>query len=159
LLVVFIAVILDFTTGKVSNKLILIGLLFSFIFAVILGENNGLIYYLLGVITPIVTLLLLFIIGGIGAGDVKLFAVIGGFIGYQGAFRCIIVAFVIGAVISLGKILIYKRLTQSFRNIIQYVFRVYQTQQIQVYERENSNTIHFTLPILLSVLCYIGGII
>lgn len=157
--VVLIAVILDFTTGKVSNKLILTGLFLSFILALIPGEKGGIIAYLSGVVTPIIILLLIFMIGGIGAGDVKLFAVIGGFIGYQGVFRCIIAAFIIGAVISLGKILFYKRLFLSFRNIIQYVFRVYQSQQIQVYKREKSNTIHFTLPILMSVLCYIGGII
>lgn len=98
-------------------------------------------------------------IGGIGAGDVKLFAVIGGFIGYQGVLWCIVFAFIFGAILSVGKILIQKRFFLTLRNLGLYIFQIVQSKHIQVYKQEKSNTIHFTLPILISVLCYIGGIL
>ncbi len=150
--------ILDFTTGKVSNKLILIGLLLSFVFTVVVNKHS-IIYYFLGVFLPIVLLLIIFVIGGIGAGDVKLFAVIGGFIGYQGVFQCIIVSFIFGAIIAIFKLLLERNLIKILRNISLYLFGIFQSKQIQTLEREKSNTIHFTLPILFSVLCYIGGIL
>lgn len=148
---------MDFATGKVSNKLILIGLALSFTFSVILGEKNGFSTFLIGTITPILLLIFIFMIGGIGAGDVKLFAVIGGFIGYQGVIWCIIASFIIGAVISVGKILFQKNLIKSFKSIGNYAIGIIQSKEFQIIEKEKGNTIHFTLPILLSLLCYIGG--
>ena len=153
-----IAVILDFTTGKVSNKLILYGFLLGFFFTVVVDKHN-IFYYLRGTFVPIFVLLVIFVIGGIGAGDVKLFAVIGGFIGYQGVFKCIIASFIFGAIIAVFKILIQRNLFQIFHNIGLFLFRIFQFKQIQTIERDKSNTIHFTLPILLGVLYYIGGIL
>jgi prepilin peptidase CpaA len=148
---------MDFVTGKVSNKLILPGLLSGLVFALILDGTRGLEEYFMGVMTPIVILILVFAIGGIGAGDVKLFAVIGGFIGAQGVFQCILASLMIGAVISLGKILINKTFFACFNNLINYISKTYYMQKYQIYKREKNNTIHFTLPIFISVLIYMGG--
>lgn len=153
-----IAVILDFATGKISNKLILTGFLLSFIFTIVVNKHS-IIYYLLGTLIPILVLLFIFVIGGIGAGDVKLFAVIGGFIGYQGVLKCIITSFIVGAIIAVFKLLIQRNLIQTLHNISLFIFRISQSKQIQTIEREKSNTIHFTLPILFGVLYYIGGIL
>lgn len=159
MLVVLIAVIMDFSTGKVSNKLILFGLLIGFFIALIQKDANTLIHYLLGITLPILLLLCIFIIGGIGAGDVKLFAVIGGLIGFEATFRCILVAFLVGAVLAVVKILIQKNLFMTLKNISFYLSRIVLSKQFHVIERNSSNTIHFTLPILISVMCLIGGII
>lgn len=150
--------ILDFATGKVSNKLILVGLLLSFIFTVIVNQHS-IMYYFLGIFLPFLVLLIIFVIGGIGAGDVKLFAVIGGFIGYQGVLQCIIVSFIFGAIIAMFKLLMQRNLIKTFSNIGLFLFGIFQSKKIQTFEREKSNTIHFTLPILFSVLCYVGGIL
>ncbi|WP_330414410.1 A24 family peptidase [Lachnotalea glycerini] len=154
-LVVLIALIMDFATGKVSNKLIIIGLLLGFFIPYIQDKKGNIIGFLLGAAAPVAILLLVFMIGGIGAGDIKLFAVIGGFIGVQGVLKCMITAFVIGAVISFVKILVYKNFFLCFHNIIRYLSQTYNTKKFQIYEREKSNTIHFTLPMFISILIYI----
>ncbi len=148
----------DFATGNVSNKLILVGFISSFLFTVVVNNHN-IIYYFLGTLIPILVLLIIFMIGGIGAGDVKLFAVIGGFIGYQGVLKCILASFIFGAIIAVFKLLIQRNLIQTLHNIGLFIFRISQSEQIQTIEREKSNTIHFTLPILFGVLYYIGGIL
>jgi len=158
LLVVFIAVILDFTTGKVSNNLILAGL-FMGIFVQIIWEKDRISDVLLGGIVPVVVLFLIFLIGGIGAGDVKLFAVIGVFLGVRGVFTCIILAFLTGAVISIGKILINKNSFCYLSNLYSYISSFYRTKKIQLYKKEKANTIHFTLPILIGVVIYMGGMV
>lgn len=150
---------MDFITGKVSNKLIVVGLLLSFFLFSLSTDRKEILDYLIGIAIPMLMLMPLFIIRGIGAGDIKLLAVIGGFIGGKGVFYCIIASFVIGAVISLGKILINKQFFVSFRNIFHYLSDVFIVRQFNQFEHNKKNTIHFTLPILISVLCYIGGII
>lgn len=159
LLVVISAVIMDFSTGKVSNYLIVVGLIAGFILQILFGGKAQIIYSLAGAIVPILVLIIVFIIGGIGAGDIKLFSVIGVFIGAKGVFTCIVVSFIIGAVISLGKIIFSRNLYLYFNNLVNYVSLTYQSQKIQLYKRDKNNTIHFTLPILISVLLYMGGIV
>lgn len=157
--VAVIAVILDFATGKVSNKLILIGLLLGLCLRFYQGGLNQVGNYLLGITVPFLALIVVFLIGGIGAGDIKLFSVIGGFVGAKDVLVCIVAAIFIGAVISIIKILMNKNFFVCFSHIIQFFSGFYQTQKIQVFKKEKSNTIHFTLPILISVLLSLGGII
>jgi len=159
LLVVVSAVIMDFSTGKVSNYLIIVGLIMGFFLQILSGGKEQIIYSLAGAVVPLVVLMLVFLIGGIGAGDIKLFSVIGLFLGAKGVFTCIVVAFIIGAVMSLGKILVSRNFYFYFNNLVHYVSSTYQSQKIQIYKREKRNTIHFTLPILISVLLYMGGIV
>lgn len=156
---VFIAVIMDFATGKVSNRLIVVGLIVGLVLQIVFGGKENIDNAFIGAIVPIIVLILVFIIGGIGAGDIKLFSVIGVFLGPRGVFICIIVAIVIGAIISLGKILMNRNFYIYFSNLFNYVSTLNQTNKIQLYKREKYNTIHFTLPILLSVLIYMGGFI
>jgi prepilin peptidase CpaA len=150
---------MDFATGKVSNKLIIIGIILGFVLQILFEGKDKIGNFLLGAMVPIIFLMLVFMIGGIGAGDIKLFSVIGVFLGARGVFTCIITAFIIGAVISLGKILISRNFYVYFNNLINYISEFFQTQKIQIYKREKNNTIHFTLPILISVLIYMGGFI
>lgn len=150
---------MDFTTGKVSNKLIIVGLLIGFSLQIIRGGKENIGYFLIGALVPVLLLIVVFMIGGIGAGDIKLFSVVGMFLGPQGVFSCIIIAFLIGAILSLGKIIISCNIYIYFNHLINYISMTYQTKKIQVYKREKNNTIHFTLPILISVLIYRGGIV
>ncbi|WP_099467368.1 A24 family peptidase [Konateibacter massiliensis] len=171
-LVAIIALIMDFSTGKVSNKLILAGFLMGFVCTVLFGGENKIADdlssveykaagYLAGVVMPVVVLFPVFLTRGLGAGDIKLFAVIGGVIGWQEVLGCIILALVIGAALSIGKIIIHRTFFASFLNIAHYVAAVFQSKggQFPVISREQCSTIHFTLPILISVLCYVGGMI
>jgi prepilin peptidase CpaA len=150
---------MDFSTGKISNYFIVAGLITGFVLQRLFGGNAQIIYSLAGAIIPILVLAVVFVIGGIGAGDIKLFSVIGVFLGVKGVFTCIVVSFIIGAVISLGKILVSRNFYLYFNNLINYVSLTYQSQKIQLYKKEKSNTIHFTLPIFISVLLYLGGIV
>jgi prepilin peptidase CpaA len=149
---------MDFTTGKVKNIWILIGLIVGILLQIVV-EKKSIIEICAGAIVPFLILIGVFAIGGIGAGDVKLFSVIGVFIGVKGVFYCIIVSLVLGAIFSLGKILIHRKSFNYFHNFCQYLSSFYQTKKIQLYQKEKANTIHFTLPIFISVVIYMGGVI
>ena len=129
-----VATVLDIHTGKIPNRFILLSLFSGFIFQILTKGVLILPASMLGTIFTIILLFPLFIMKGLGAGDVKLFAVIGSFLSiteYQTILNLIILSLLIGGVQSI---------------ILICVHRKYQSK------------IHFTIPILLSTLFYIGGL-
>lgn len=108
----------------------------------------------------------LYKIGAFGAGDVKLFVLIGSFQNIREVAAVLAGAFVIGAGFSLVKLAV----EQNGRERLQYFFsylreicrtghwKVYGEDLKQDYHTYCKNKIHFAVPILFSVVCRIGGL-
>ena len=90
-----IAVFTDWRDHKIYNKLLVPAFFLALLLHIFQGGISGLTNSLLGTTTGFVLLLLPYLIGGIGAGDVKFLAVIGAF---GGAFF-VLTSFLYGAVI------------------------------------------------------------
>lgn len=128
-----VASAMDLHTGRIPNQFILISLFSGIIYQIQEQGIQALPATMLGIIFPIILLFPIFIIKGLGAGDVKLIAVIGSFLsnkGYQAILHLIILSIIIGGVQSI---------------VLMCVHRRYQS------------TIHFSIPILFSTIFYIGG--
>ncbi len=100
-----VAVGMDLKSMRISNRLILIGLGISLVRRFICEGMVGVFTGLILILIPVVLLYLLFLVGALGAGDIKLFSLVGSFINLRELIWCIIFAFFYGAIISLGKIL------------------------------------------------------
>lgn len=144
LVILLAAVFTDYRYGKIPNWIILFGimsgLLISFIHEGFLCclEKMG------AIILPVVLLYPVFAFGGIGAGDIKLFSVTGSFLGIKGVISSLIFAFIVGAIISLIKIIRF----QFLKNLIS-------KKSSTVFPK---NKIHFAIAVFLGVMIYIGGI-
>ena len=128
-----VATVMDYHTGRIPNRFILMSLSTGLIYQILEKGVQALPAVMLGIIFPIILLFPIFTIKGLGAGDVKLIAVIGSFLSiteYRAILILIIVSILIGGVQSI---------------ILMCVHRNYQP------------TIHFSIPILLSTIFYIGG--
>ena len=108
----------------------------------------------------------LFMIGALGAGDVKLLILVGSFC-TAGEFMVILAgAFVIGAGFSIVKLVEEKNGGERFWYFFSYLadvlraghWKIYGENQKQDYHTYCKNKIHFAVPILLSTVCRIGGI-
>ena len=100
-----LAVVMDFGNGRISNRLIVSGLIWGLAFR-LLGEGSaGAVHFLMNISIPVILLL--------GAGDIKLFSIAGGFLTLTQLCYLIPVAFVVGAVIGAGKI-VYKKVTVGY---------------------------------------------
>ncbi len=112
---VLIAVGMDLRCMRISNRLILIGfgiaLIRRFACEGIIGVVTGIVQ----ISFPVVVLYLLFLIGALGAGDIKLFSLIGGLVNFKVLIGCMVYAFVVAAVFSLGKILVFAIRERGFR--------------------------------------------
>ena len=110
-----VAAIMDIRFRRISNRLIVIGLGVGLIRRLLLEGSAGFLVGVIQIILPVIFLYLFFLIGALGAGDIKLFSLIGGFVNLKEMVTCVIVAFVIGAVWSFIRLLSrgLKRLLQE----------------------------------------------
>jgi len=76
-----ICVITDLKNRKIYNKVIFPGLLIAFASHMLLGGFQDLLSSLIGFVVGFVVLFIPYLMGGIGAGDVKLLALIGALMG------------------------------------------------------------------------------
>ena len=100
-----IAVWSDVRTAKISNRLILAGLATGLSFRIWGSGWTGFIMFVVNISIPVILLYLLFLMRAIGAGDIKLFSVAGGLLGTKECLTLIVSAFVVGALLSFGKII------------------------------------------------------
>lgn len=85
----------DWREQKIYNALLAPAFLFAVGIHLIENKWDGLAFSLLGTLLGFVLLLLPYLLGGMGAGDVKLLAVIGAF----GGARFVLTSFLFGAII------------------------------------------------------------
>lgn len=108
----------------------------------------------------------LYKIGGLGAGDVKLFLMLGSFVWWKEQLHIMAASFIIGAFFSIGKLLSEGNLKERMRYLFKYFLDVFYRKQWSMYgenlrwddQRYMSNKIHFALPVLLSAALWLGGV-
>ena len=165
LLLLLLAALADFKTDRIPNGFIMLGIIIGMSGS--LWHNSALWQQAVSMLIAFLILYPLFKIGALGAGDVKVFMMIGSFLEVRELIMVLILAFVIGAVFSLAKLLSEHNGRERIYYFISYITEVARTRQwkiygehtVQDYEQYRRNKIHFTLPVLLSVVLRIGGII
>lgn len=156
--IVIIAVVQDFYSMRISNRLIGIGLASGLGFRIILEGPIAIVYFLVNTATPVIMLYLLFLIGAIGAGDIKLFSVIGSFVNFKQLILCIGVSFLFGAAVSIFRMIQNRNLQRSVFHALGYFRELMQGNYFSYRETnyERHNVIHFSLAICLSILAVKG---
>lgn len=152
--ILLLAVILDFRSMRISNRLIFIGLMLAMAIQI---RENGLshVFYVLGNISfPVIVLYLFYLTGAIGAGDVKLFSVVGGFFHFQELVLCMAASFVLGAVFSLAKMLHSGTFVSGIQSGMRYIRGLTKGERTAYGRdcRNGTNLIHFSPAILLGAV-------
>lgn len=154
-----IAVFWDLWKGKIPNPLIAAGLCSGWCFQ--LGDKGiyGLLHFLGGSVLPLLLFAALYYFRMFGAGDIKLFSVLGGILGVRQILRCIVVALCIGAIISLCVILKRGVLKKRLNYFIAYFSNYFLSKKWIPYrtEKDKQGQIHFSIPVFISILFYVGG--
>lgn len=154
----------DLKTDCIPNGVILLGLLIGVAGGLLSDrELSGI---LASVFIAFLLLYPLFRIGVLGAGDVKLFMMTGSFLAVKEWLYILAGSFVIGAVFSLGKLLAERNGRERFRYFFSYLQDIIRTGHWKIYGEDLKldyhtyckNKIHFTVPILFSAVCRMGGL-
>lgn len=156
-MILTVAVISDCRSDKIPNALIIAGLGCGIIWRIgICGHT----WYqvALGIGCPVVLFFLLFLMHALGAGDIKLFSVIGCFWPFQDLISCMVLSLVAGAVISISKLLIHGQLVKGLSCFYHYLRQINQTKKIEKYPGRDikSRQMHFSAAIYVGFFLTIG---
>ena len=113
-----IAVFTDWREHKIYNKLLVPAFFTALLLNTLQGGGAGLTNSLLGVATGFVLLLLPYLMGGMGAGDVKLLAVIGAFGGVTFVLTSFLYGTAIGGLISVFLLARRKALGNTLKHFL-----------------------------------------
>lgn len=99
------AVYTDMTQTRISNRLIVLGVLLGFFFRIMTEGHMGVLFFVVNISIPVILLYLLFQMRALGAGDIKLFSMLGTFLSTEQLLRLMGLAFCIGALLGICKII------------------------------------------------------
>lgn len=162
-ILLLIAMWYDWKCYRIPNRLILIGLGVSFLYQSFFYRGEGIETWFLGIGISFLILFPFSLVRMIGAGDVKLAMVIGGFWGYTITIKILCIAFIIGAVISLGKMLWHRNLFYRLQYLANYTCMVIATRKITKYmeaeQIDKKNVIHFAIPMAAAFFAVVGKLV
>lgn len=139
LMILLTAVVTDLTKGKISNRLIACGLLSGLAFRIFGEGGAGILTFVIHISIPVILFYLLFQMRALGAGDIKLFSVIGAFVSVRELLLIMVCSLFVGAV--------------------QGVIKIVHQKVVLGQPKEKRTIIHFSVAIMLSyVLCVWGCI-
>lgn len=124
----------DIRSGRVSNKLILCGLFIGLFCKVQEYEARGIYLFLRNISVPVILFYLLFLMHVLGAGDIKLFSMIGGILTIEELFLSIFYSLMAGGILSLLFILADKHRGQKLKYAWSYLFYVCKYRNFIPYE-------------------------
>lgn len=109
-----------------------------------------------GIIIPIGILFIVFIIRAIGAGDIKLFSVVGGLIGGPLVIQVILYSFIIGAILSVVKLIKSKNISYRMHYLANYISQTLETKKVIPYYEEKRDGYDCVIPFTIAIM---GGFI
>lgn len=166
ILLLIVSVIMDFKYDRIPNGIIVFGTVIGIFFRFVENGWHGIYSAGLAILISFCILYPLFCIGGIGAGDVKLLLMTGSFFSADMQLRVIMISFIIGALLSIEKMISEDNFKERMQYLFSYLMDVLRTGQWKLYgenpctdsHKYKSNKIHFALPIFFSVMLGLGGI-
>jgi prepilin peptidase CpaA len=111
--VVLIAAAIDLRTRRIPNWLTFTSIALGLVLQFVAAGPQGLLFGFLGVLVGGGLFFLPFLLGGMGAGDLKLMAAAGAFLGPKGALWAVLCTGIAGGVLALLWSLLHGRLTRA----------------------------------------------
>ena len=121
---------------------------------------DGVLDSLLGVGIPIACLIWLHVVRMLGAGDIKLLAVLGSIVGHS-VWNLILYSFIVGGILSAIQMLYHHSLVNRIQHFWNYILTCLNTGEIIPYksgfdEGNTENTLHFSIAILIAYLVWLA---
>jgi prepilin peptidase CpaA len=117
ILVAAVACVTDLRSRRISNRLILIGLMSGMFFNLVFSGWSGLGWSFLGAALGLAIFLPFFALGGLGGGDVKLLSCLGAILGPKDLLAVALVGAVIGGAMALVVALARGRFLATVRGV------------------------------------------
>lgn len=153
LIVLFVSFITDIRSRRILNIVTMPAILFGFIYHVVVSGLEGFLYSGAGFLLGIGLLLIPFILGGMGAGDVKLLGAIGALKGSLFVFDSFIYTCLIGGIMASISLIKQKQWISTWKRIL---FAM-QLKTLDSLEKEEFHkAFPYGVPIVLGTLLSLG---
>lgn len=157
IVVLIVSLTTDIKARKILNAVTLPTILFSFIFHAISMGFEGFLFSGKGFLVGLGLLLLPYVLGGMGAGDVKLMAAIGALMGTSFVFYSFIYTALIGGIIALALIVkkrgILNPIKSFFFNVTFYRSNLGSMLITDKEEKQSSISFPYGVAIVLGTVC------
>lgn len=149
------AVLADLKTGRIPNGIIAAGLGCGMFYQIFENGPAGAVLYLGGAALPVLVFAGLYYFRMIGAGDIKLLCMAGGFFGPSGCFSCIVRAVFLGGAISLALMLLRRNAGQRAAFFAEYVEEYSRERRWRPYAENAGEDAKFcfSVPVLFGIIC------
>ncbi len=112
-----LAAFTDVRSGRIPNRLAYGALLLGLAVRTVVGGWSGLLEGLLAALICGGVFLVFFVMGGMGAGDVKLMAAIGGWAGIHEGLIILLATAIAGGILAVAYMMFYRRGADTLRNM------------------------------------------
>ena len=119
ILLLIVAAVYDCRTRRIPNWLVLSGALYGVICNTVLPPtpHDNILFPLAGLGLGLLLFLPLYLVRAMGAGDVKLLAMVGAFLGPADTFFAALASMIVGGVLSVGFVLVRGTARRMFNNV------------------------------------------
>ncbi|OCT14284.1 hypothetical protein A8709_26000 [Paenibacillus pectinilyticus] len=110
--------------ARLPNKLTMFGVLAGLLFHAVNEGWSGLVVAIIGALTGFLVVLILYLLGGLGAGDVKLFAAIGAMMGVLFVLQTLMYAILCAGFIGLIILLWKSQMKVTSHKLVRWLFTI-----------------------------------
>lgn len=119
-----VAFVTDVRKSIIPNNLTICGALTGLMFNLFINGWSGLVFALAGAGGAFIALFLLYVIGALGAGDVKLFTAIGAMMGFSFVFQLMLYSLLIAGIIGFFLLIMHKRMLVTGQKLVKWLFLI-----------------------------------
>ena len=158
--ILILAAWIDGRELKVPNWITFPMILSGLVYSTWVGGLGGLGAGLLGMSVGLLTLLPLYAVGGMGAGDVKLMAGIGAWLGWEITFAAFCVSTVVGAIMAVMMVLWTKSMKHHYENFLlilsewMVIKNPYELSKIAAERKPRMMLLPYGIPICIGTIGY-----
>lgn len=158
--ILVIAAYTDIVSQKIPNVLILPAVIVGIGYHALTYGFLGVTFSLAGLAAGFGLLILFYLMGGMGAGDVKLMAAVGAVLGAKGVFFSFLFTALYGGLYSLVIILVYRQMFQGFfkdlYNTLLTFLLIKRYNPVRVVESKNKPRLCYGVAIALGTFTYMA---
>ena len=151
-LLLTVAVAQDMRQLRISNRLILAGMAAGILFHIPGAGIEDFVQILLGIIFPVISLYLFYLMGVIGPGDIKLFSIISLFMNLRELTCCMILSFFLGAIVGVFKLIVSGEMKTKLLGAVLYLADISRGNIHEYRSCGDRIVIHFSVEIMAAVI-------
>ena len=159
-----VAIFMDWRHYRIPNACIMVGMTAGLIMTYVSYSVSGLLKAVGAAAVIFLAFYPFYLLGALGAGDVKLFMMVGCYhsqMGTDGLIHYLFAAMAIAAVISVGKMAVYAQSRERLFYLMRYLRKVAVTGTVDTYQIDRTQkqcVVRLSIPAFMSLLLMCAGV-